>query len=298
MPNYTGRFAPSPTGPLHFGSLVTAVASYLDAKQQGGKWLVRMEDLDPPREMPGAADAILTALELHGLHWDDSVSYQSQRHEHYETVIQSLLTNNQAFYCTCTRKQLAAQHNIHHIDTCHKRPSPPNEPYSIRLTAQDTSICIDDKLQGSFCQNIKHDISDFIIKRKDGLYAYHLAVVVDDQWQQITHIMRGIDLLDSTPRQCFLQQHLNYTTPEYSHLPVIVNSQGQKLSKQTYAKAIPTTHCNQSLWTALWVLGLNPTTELQQETPEQILNWGIQAWNTDKLIGLSRIDSTAIAFDG
>jgi glutamyl-Q tRNA(Asp) synthetase len=306
MQNYTGRFAPSPTGPLHFGSLLTAVASYLDAKHNRGTWLVRMDDLDPPREMPGAADNILSTLDAYGLHWDGEVIYQSQRHDQYEAVVQSLLTKKQAFYCMCSRKQLAKHAPPQEQQTpppypgnCRKQHTPPNKPFSIRLAIEGACqpVCINDKLQGRFCQNLITDVGDFIIKRKDLLYAYHLAAVTDDHWQNISHVVRGIDLLDSTPRQYYLQQLLGYNTPHYAHLPVAVNDQGQKLSKQSFAKAIETTQCNRVLWTALSTLGLKPPTSLQHESPEAILKWGAVAWSPKALVNVTRINSPKITIN-
>ncbi len=306
MLNYIGRFAPSPTGPLHFGSLLTAVASYLDAKHNRGTWLVRIDDLDPPREMPGAADNILSTLDAYGLHWDGDIIYQSQRHDRYEAAIQSLLTNKQAFYCTCSRKQLAEhtsqqdqQAPSPYPGTCREQHIPPNIPFSIRLAIENTHhpVCISDQLQERFCQNLFTDVGDFIIKRKDLLYAYHLAAVIDDHWQKISHVVRGIDLLDSTPRQCYLQQLLGYNTPHYAHLPIVVNNQGQKLSKQTFAKAIETTQCSHVLWIALSTLGLNPPRSLQHERPDAILKWGTLSWSTKALINVTRINSTQITID-
>ena len=306
MQNYIGRFAPSPTGPLHFGSLLTAVASYLDARHNNGTWLVRMDDLDPPREIPGAADRILSILDAYGLHWDGEITYQSQRHDLYEAAVQSLLDNKQAFYCICSRKQLAEHASLQgqqisspYPGTCRKQHTPPSIPFSIRLAVDSThqSICINDQLQGLFCQNLASDVGDFIIKRKDLLYAYHLAAVIDDHRQKISHVVRGIDLLDSTPRQRYLQQLLGYNTPHYAHLPVVVNDHGQKLSKQTFAKAIETTQCSRVLWTALSTLGLKPHTSLQHEPPEAILKWGTLKWNTKALINATRINSNQITID-
>lgn len=298
MPHYIGRFAPSPTGKLHFGSLLTAVASYLDAKSQNGTWLVRMEDLDPPREMPGAADHILSTLDQYGLHWDGNVVFQSQRHELYEYAVQQLLDKKQAFYCTCTRKQLTNTNALsRYPGNCRQQHSPPDKASSIRLQAQNKDTCIEDGLQGLYCQNVENEVGDFIIKRKDHLYAYHLGVVVDDHEQQITHIVRGIDLLDSTPRQRFLQQSLGYATPNYSHLPVVVNSLGQKLSKQTHAKPISREDCRQTLWAALSALGLRPSIALQQEPPETMLKWGVQAWLPTTLKGQTNIPSTSVVLD-
>lgn len=300
MQQYVGRFAPSPTGPLHFGSLLTAVASYLDAKSNDGLWLVRIEDLDPPREIPGATANILSTLESYHLHWDQDVVYQSQRHKHYDAAIQQLLSRGKAFYCTCTRKQLSQQSEqsgTAYPGNCRGCSQEPSAPHSIRLQVNAKPVTIQDDLQGLYQQNIEQYVGDFIIRRKDRLYAYHIAVVVDDHEQKISHIVRGIDLLDNTPRQQYLQHQLGFLAPQYCHLPIVVNSQGQKLSKQTFATPVPSTQCNLYLWHALTALGLAPAPELKLETTETQLAWGISVWNKDKLKGLKSIPSTSVAID-
>ncbi|PIE41323.1 MAG: tRNA glutamyl-Q(34) synthetase GluQRS [Gammaproteobacteria bacterium] len=214
---YIGRFAPSPTGLLHFGSLTTAVASYLDAKAHQGQWLVRIEDLDPPRETPGAISEILKTLDCYQLHWDGEIWCQSERHPVYQAQIDRFLEKGQAYYCTCSRKPLIRQYGHRYPGLCRGTVKKPEAPSAIRLLTHDTPIGFHDDLQGYFEQHLASDIGDFIIKRKDGLYAYHIAVVMDDAAQGITDIVRGLDLLDSTPRQIYLQQLMTYRTPNYCH---------------------------------------------------------------------------------
>lgn len=276
---YTGRFAPSPTGPLHLGSLLTALASFLDARARSGIWLVRMEDLDPPREMAGAADDILRTLEQYGLHWDGEVVYQSQRHARYGDAVQNLLQQGHAFYCTCSRKDLQALGARAYPGTCRGQRAKPPQEHAIRVQVENSDIHFDDALQGSCIFNLHDDGGDFIIKRKDGLYAYHLAVVIDDAMQHITHIVRGSDLLDSTPRHIHLQRLLGLPTPHYAHLPVIVNAQGQKLSKQTFATALPRTDPVPALFACLQALGQQPPAQLQRATRDELLGWGIGHWS-------------------
>lgn len=235
-----GRFAPSPSGPLHLGSLLAAVVSWLDARAQQGQWLVRIEDLDPPREQPGASDLILHALEQHGLHWDGPVRYQSQRSDAYQAALDQLADQGLLFRCTCTRRQLRAAGGVY-PGTCRAQgmaPLPGNPPHTVRLRVPDPEQAerqIHDRLQGPFRQNLATDVGDFNLVRKDRLWAYQLAVVVDDADQGITDIVRGVDLLDSSPRQHYLQERLGYPHPAYLHLPVLIDAEGSKLSKQTGA---------------------------------------------------------------
>lgn len=240
---YRGRFAPSPTGPLHFGSLVAAVGSYLDARSRGGEWLLRIEDLDPPREVPGAASRILQTLEGLALYWDGPVSYQSQRGEHYATAVEQLQTRQLLFPCSCSRREIAdsaiagAEGPIY-PGTCRQAIYEGRDPRALRVRVEDRDLGFIDQLQGNIRQNLASDIGDFIVKRADAVYAYQLAVVVDDALQGITHVVRGSDLLLSTTRQIYLQQLLGYSTPRYLHLPIAVNRVGEKLSKQTYAEPL------------------------------------------------------------
>ena len=277
--DYIGRFAPSPTGPLHIGSLLTAVASYADAKANQGSWLVRMEDIDPPREMSGAADSILDTLQHYGLHWDGEVCYQSQRQQRYEAAVQQLIKAQQAFYCTCSRTQvLAASGSTTYPGTCRQCHSTPQSPYAIRLLVTDGDIRFHDALQGNMTYNLKQHSGDFVIKRKEGLYAYHLAVVLDDAEQGVTHVVRGSDLLESTFSHWHLQTVMGLPHPNYCHLPVIVNHAGQKLSKQTYAEPIPHSNPAPYLLYCLHALGQHPPQSLNGAPAATILQWAAEHW--------------------
>lgn len=236
--NYRGRFAPSPTGPLHIGSLIAAVGSYLDARQHGGQWLLRIEDLDTPRCVPGAADDILRTLEHVGLHWDGAVSYQSQRIPLYQAALDDLRQRGLAYPCHCSRKTLATQGERAYSGHCRRQPPDTQQPHAWRLAVRASTLGFEDRAQGWFAQDLPHEVGDFVLKRLDGLFAYQLAVVVDDAAQGISDVVRGADLLDSTPRQIELQQQLGLPTPRYLHLPLAVNAAGEKLSKQTLARAI------------------------------------------------------------
>ena len=281
MTQYIGRFAPSPTGLLHIGSLIGALASYLDAKANQGKWLLRMEDLDPPREVPGAADAILKSLEQHGLCWDDAVLWQSQRHEAYQHVIEQLHSNGHIFYCSCSRSNLKANKGIY-PGRCRHQTQPPANQTATRLIVADDPIGFDDAIQGHCSQQLKQEVGDVILQRKDGLFAYQLAVVVDDEFQQVNHIVRGSDLLDSTPRQIWLQQLLGYHTPAYAHFPVITNDKGQKLSKQTFAKPLGDNSCANLLSALRFLQQPLPPSE-QSQKPQDILHWATTHWALDNI---------------
>ena len=240
MAEYVGRFAPSPTGPLHFGSLVAALASYMEAKVAGGKWLLRMEDLDPPRVAPGAADQILRALERLGFEWDGPVLWQGARTERYGGVIEDLSRRGFAYGCGCTRNEL--EDSVLAIDgsrvypgTCRNGLPAGKHLRAVRLRTHATPISFDDRIQGKIEQRVEKEVGDFVLLRADGLYAYQLAVVVDDFDQGVTDVVRGADLLDSTARQIHLQRILGARTPRYAHVPVAVNDAGEKLSKQTGA---------------------------------------------------------------
>lgn len=278
-----GRFAPSPTGPLHIGSLVAAVGSYLQAKRKNGKWLVRIEDLDPPREEPGATDKILHSLEAHGLHWDGEIIYQSQRHKAYQAVIEHLIESNLAYQCGCSRKTLQASakkgnYGLIYPGTCRNGVTENNQQTAIRARTHNNYISFFDQRVGDYGQRLESEMGDFIIKRADGLFAYQIAVVVDDEWQGVTEVVRGEDLLDNTPRQIHLQALLNYSTPDYCHLPLIKNKQGQKLSKQTYAPALDNNQASNNLETAIKFLGLDFPQELQGTNPSDILQWAQEGW--------------------
>jgi len=272
---YIGRFAPSPSGPLHFGSLVSALASYLDAKAHHGKWLVRMEDIDPPREIDGAAATILQQLQQHGLYWDGDVLHQSQRSKAYLTVLEKLKQSNLAYPCQCSRQQLKEKGGVHNHPCL---PGNPAKPSAIRLAiSNDAKVEFKDLFQGQQQQDIKYLVGDMVLYRKDGLFAYQLAVVIDDAFQNITHVIRGSDLLDSTPRQIYLQQQLALHTPLYGHIPIAINSTGHKLSKQNLATPINYDTPAMNVATAIRWLGL-PLPKLHHNNCNDLLAWAIQHW--------------------
>jgi glutamyl-Q tRNA(Asp) synthetase len=258
--SYRGRFAPSPTGPLHFGSLVAAVGSYLDAKAHKGAWLVRMDDLDQTRTVPGAAETILRSLETLGMAWDDMVVYQSTRDDAYQAALENLKIRGLVYPCSCSRREIADS-AVGGIDgpvypgTCRKGLLAGRAARAERVLTNNTRIEFTDAIQGRIAHSLERQVGDFVLKRADGFYAYQLAVVVDDAAQGITDIVRGADLLDSTTRQIYLQQLLGYPTPRYAHLPVAVNVLGEKLSKQTLAAPIDDTHPVAILNAALSFLG-------------------------------------------
>lgn len=286
---YTGRFAPSPTGLLHIGSLLTAVASYADARSNGGKWLVRMEDLDPPREMPGAASHILHTLEAFGFEWDGEVAYQSRRYALYEETLCRLQTAGLVYPCHCSRKdwQAAAAHGVdgfvyngrcRHPD---QRPALQGKQPAWRIRVPDRVIGFSDGIVGGYAQNLARDIGDFVLLRADGYWAYQLAVVADDAEQGVTHIVRGQDLLVSTPRQIYLQQCLGVPTPRYAHLPLLTNAQGQKWSKQTLAPALDLNRREQLLRQVFRYLNLPEAPETDR--PAELLDWAVAHWDMDKV---------------
>lgn len=280
-----GRFAPSPTGPLHFGSLLTALGSYLHCKQQGGQWLIRMEDLDPPREEAGAADHILETLAAHGLESDEEVLYQSQRSDLYEQALQQLDGRDLIYGCDCSRKSLADTFQDYdgiYPGLCRNKQLEKTNR-NIRLLTDDQEITFKDLVQGPYQQIINSEVGDFILKRHNGLYAYQLAVVVDDAAQHITEIVRGCDLLDNTPRQIYLQQLLDYPGPQYLHLPIATNSKQQKLSKQTHAQALHNSDAANNLCNALQFLDQRPPANLMAATIPDILHWGVQHWTVKAL---------------
>ena len=281
LSGYRGRFAPSPTGPLHMGSLVTAVGSYLRAKQQQGKWLVRMEDIDTLREKKGSAASILHSLEAHALCWDEEVVYQSQRHPYYQQALDSLIERKLAYPCSCSRKFLLrtakkGKFGIIYPNNCRTSsdymPNLDRDP-AIRVLTDDITECFVDKLLGPYSQHIETEVGDFIIKRSDGLFSYQLVVVVDDHLQGITEVVRGEDLLSATPRQLYLQSLLAYPQPDYMHLPLMLNEQQQKLSKQTFAQALDSRKASANLITVLRFLGFQLSRSLDNETPEHLLQW-------------------------
>lgn len=273
--SYVGRFAPSPTGPLHFGSLLTAVASYCDAKANRGKWLVRIEDTDIPRIYPDSENHILSCIDAFQFEPDAEILFQKDRLGLYEHVLEQLKNANAIYACQCTRKILGSNHI--YTGTCRDLNLDFAEQ-AIRLKVADQLICFDDRLQGQQCSNLKHDLGDFVLKRRDGIISYQLAVVVDDYLQNITHVVRGADLLDNTARQIWLGSLLNYPRLNYMHLPLAMNDQGQKLSKQNLAQALDIHRAPELLQQAVLALG-QPFVELDQ--PRVMLQQAAQQWNVD-----------------
>jgi glutamyl-Q tRNA(Asp) synthetase len=282
---YISRFAPSPTGSLHYGSLYTALASFLQARSQQGLWLLRIDDLDIPRNIKGSADNILKTLDVFGLHWDNSVFYQSQSLETYHEILEKLLKEKLIYPCTCTRKTLTDIYS----GVCRDKQIPLDSPYSLRIKTDNRIISFTDELQGLIAQNLAEHHGDFILKRKDQIIAYQFAVVIDDNRQRINHVVRGYDLLDSTPRQIYLQQILGLVTPDYMHVPVIVDEQGYKLSKQTRATAVDLKKPNVVIFDLLTLLKQNPPSELRQASSTELLSWAIQHWNLGLLKNLSEL---------
>jgi glutamyl-Q tRNA(Asp) synthetase len=277
-PRYRGRFAPSPTGPLHLGSLLAAVVSYLEAQRHNGEWWVRIEDLDPPREMPGASDAILRSLEAHGLQWQGDIIYQSQRNAMYQQAIEQLAEQDQLFWCRCSRKQLSGQPV--YPGTCRDQRLP-RQDAAIRFQVTDCDDCFTDLFQGLQSTQLATDYGDVVIRRRDGLFAYQLAVVVDDIEQGMTDIVRGIDLLSATFWQRALYRALDKSCPAYAHLPVLTRA-GQKLSKQNQAPALDNDAAVDNLM-QLWPwLGLN----IDLDTPEKMLAQAASWWTPENLQGI------------
>ena len=290
--SYVGRFAPSPTGPLHLGSLVMAVASFLHARAHGGEWLVRIEDIDPPREVPGAADEILRALEAFELEWDRAVLYQSSRLAAYAQAAEELLASGRAFRCRCSRSEVRAANegeSGRYPGTCRDRRVPPGDA-AVRVRVDAGLVRVVDGLQGTSHVDLAGVLGDYVVVRRDGLPAYHLAVVLDDAEQGVTTIVRGVDLLDATAAHVHLQRTLGLSTPEYHHLPVLVNQARHKLSKQTGAAAIDAR--DRSLAArVLGLLGLAVPPEIAGERPGVLLKWAAERWQIEALRGRRTIET-------
>lgn len=277
---YRGRFAPSPSGPLHFGSLVAAVASWLDARRAHGEWLVRIEDVDRPRTVPGAADDILRTLEALGLHWDGDVVYQSRRTALYEAALERLRAAGRVYRCRCSRREVADSalqglEGAIYPGTCRDRAVSEADDVADRAAVPHESIAFEDRVQGAIVQDVARDIGDFILKRRDGLHAYQLAVVVDDADQGITDVVRGADLLWSTPRQIALQRWLGVPTPRYLHVPIAADRAGDKLSKQTHAPPVDLRHGSAEIDRVLRFLG-QPVQE--RASAREMLRAAIASW--------------------
>ncbi|MDH3221524.1 MAG: tRNA glutamyl-Q(34) synthetase GluQRS [Gammaproteobacteria bacterium] len=285
----TGRFAPSPSGPLHFGSLVAAVASYCHARSQQGRWLLRIEDVDTPRVVAGAADQIQRDLEAFGFAWDGPVLYQSDQFEQYRHYLDRLLDQGDCYACECSRRGLREQGvrsgplgQIYPGNCRHRQLAP--EGRSIRLNTADARLIgFSDQVYGGFELNLSEAVGDFVLRRVDGIYAYHLAVVVDDELQGVDEIVRGADLLENTCLHLLLQRKLDFASPRYLHVPLVNNAQGVKLSKQSGAAAIDHERAPQLLLAALRHLGQSADDAMLQAKPEEILNRAVAEWNTEAI---------------
>ena len=293
MSNYRGRFAPSPTGPLHFGSLVAAVASYLDARHAGGEWLIRIEDVDRQREVPGSADLILTTLAKLGFQWPEPVIRQSQRSALYTKALAQLLDSQAAYYCSCSRAEIAAAgasaafegDELRYPGWCRAGTREPSRPQAVRFRTPSGPLTFIDAIQGAVTIDTQEQVGDFVIRRRDGFFAYQLAVVVDDAEQGVTHIVRGADLLMSTPRQIFLQQALGLPILRYAHVPLATDANGVKLSKSAGSAAIDLERPGLELWRVLEFLRQDPPPELRNKEVPAIWNWAIEHWNPALLAG-------------
>ncbi len=287
----TGRFAPSPTGPLHFGSLLAAVASYLDARASGSGWHVRVENIDPPREVPGAADSIIQSLEAHGFEWDGPVLWQADSAAAHDEALEQLIADDKLYRCGCSRKDLANQPTgplgVIYPGTCRDGSNAPEFAWRVRTETAATTFI--DEFQGPQSHQLEPDSGDFVVKRRDGLIAYQLAVVVDDELEGVTKIVRGIDLLESTFRQIWLQQLLGFATPQYAHIPIAVHADGDKLSKLTGAPGLDEKEAAANLFKALRALGQSPEPGLAGAPVTELWSWAIPRWNPAVLKGKTRV---------
>lgn len=278
---YVGRFAPSPSGDLHLGSLFTAAASYLDARANGGRWLVRIEDLDVPRVVPGSAAGILRTLQRFGFEWDDDVVRQSDRTERYVAAFDALRARGLTFECSCSRAQLADEDR--YPGYCRAKPLIPGAPTATRLHIDHGLIRFTDRIQGGFRQDVASAVGDIVIRRRDQFFAYVLAVVVDDAAQHVTHVVRGADLLDNTPRQIYLQRLLQVDTPLYAHLPVLTEADGHKLAKSSRSVHLDAGSVLPQLIKVFELLDLSPPRELSDAAVSEAWGWAVERWNIGRL---------------
>lgn len=292
---YRGRFAPSPTGNPHLGTLIAAVASYLQARVNKGEWLLRIEDVDTTRRVAGADDAMLRTLDKFGFEWDAEVIWQSKRSLVYEQALEQLNAADLVFPCTCSRKllaQTAVEQSGIYPGTCRAQKLPFPHEHAIRVRVPDISVGFEDAIFGEYQQSLASECGDFVIKRRDGLFAYQLAVVVDDAEQGVTEIVRGADLLDSTPRQIYLQQCLDYAQPDYLHLPLILDQEGRKLSKSAGAAELNPERPIKSIYAALKHLGQQPPAELARAGIVDIWQWAVENWNISKIPTADKVIQT------
>ena len=282
---YVGRFAPSPTGSLHLGSLLAAVGSFVDARHHGGRWLVRMEDLDSTRVIRGCADDMLRTLESFGLHWDATVEYQSTRTQHYRQALEALRAGNLTFECSCTRQDRSPRGG--YPGTCRAGPRRAG-PTATRFLVEGGRIEFDDQIQG-VCSFELGQLGDVVVRRRDGVFAYQLAVVVDDALQGVTHVVRGADLLDNTPWQLSLQRALHLPAPAYAHLPLVIEARGDKLAKSRRSLALQPAAAGLLLHQVLALLGQDPPAELKLEPPQSILTWATGHWRPQAMAGVREV---------
>jgi glutamyl-Q tRNA(Asp) synthetase len=278
---YVGRFAPSPTGDLHLGSLYTAAASFLDARANGGCWLVRVEDLDGPRVVPGSADGILRTLSRFGFEWDGEVVHQSDRGDRYVAALDDLRARGLTFQCSCSRLQLAEDER--YPGHCRNGPLKPGTPCATRVRVDQATIQFSDRIQGTFRQDVAATVGDMLVRRRDQLFAYVLAVVVDDAAQRVTHVVRGADLLDNTPRQMHLQRLLGLPAPDYAHVPLLLEPDGRKLAKSSRSVQLDGGTPLPLLIKVFDLLNLSPPPELDLATIPEAWNWAIGRWNMDRV---------------
>lgn len=279
--HYIGRFAPSPSGELHFGSLIAALGSYLQARAHNGIWRLRIEDIDPPREVPGAAETILRQLEHYGLYWDGEVLWQSKRHDAYRERLAWLHEQGLCYYCTCTRARI---HDLGGIYDGHCRDSHHGtENAALRLRQTRPVLAFNDRLRGSIIADEPLAREDFIIHRRDGLFAYNLAVVVDDHFQGVSEIVRGADLIEPTVRQISLYQHFGWQVPDYIHLPLALNAQGNKLSKQNHAPPLSEGDPRPEIVRALTFLNQDVIEEWQTLNIEDLLKYAVANWRPEQI---------------
>ena len=298
---YRGRFAPSPTGPLHFGSITTAVGSYLTARQAGGEWHVRIDDLDRTRQVPGAADAILRTLEVLGFEWHGPVWYQSQNDPAYAAALTELQAQGLVFECSCSRRELQQLpenqidpsidlEELRYPGLCRNGPLAADRGTAVRFRVPDGIVAFEDALQGRIAHDVQQESGDFVVRRRDGLHAYQLACAVDDHEQGFTHIVRGADLLASTTRQLLLQRALRYPAPLYAHLPVMIDPTGRKLSKSSAAPAAHAKQASTLLWQALECLQQDPPEWLRAADTREIWAWALRHWTLEPLKGRRHVE--------
>lgn len=274
---------------MHLGSLYAALASFLHARAQQGKWLLRIDDVDTLRNVSGATESIINTLQLFGLHWDDQVQYQTESQAIYQGIITNLKDQALVYPCVCTRKALSANNTSVYPGICLNANIKKDSPHSLRIRSKNSEILFNDELQGGYRHNLSTQYGDFIVKRKDNIMAYQLTVVIDDFLQKVSHVVRGFDLLDSTPKQIYLQQMLGYPTPKYCHVPIIVDQKGDKLSKQTFAQAVSNKNPEKTLFFLLELLKQNPPVQLKNATIDELISWGIENWQVDNLRNIHEI---------